>query len=902
MNTSVLVIGGGIAGIQASVDLGDMGFKVYLVEKTPAIGGRMAQLDKTFPTNDCAMCMLSPKLVEAGRHPNVKIITQANVEKVEGEAGDFKITILKTPRYIIEDKCTGCGDCAEVCPVERPSVYEQGLTKRKAVYRPFMQAIPNIFTISKNERPPCTTTCPINNNAQGYIALIRQRHFKEALQLIREKNPLPSVCGRVCTHPCETECNRRDVDESIAIRALKRFVADYGLSSGGEEITSVPRTKKKTVAIVGSGPAGLTAAYDLIKMGYGVTVFESLPVAGGMLAVGIPGYRLPKDILEREIEVIRKLGVEIKLNTPIGEDLTIDDLWHQGHKAIFLAVGAHRSLKLNIPGEDLDGVYHGVSFLRDVNLGKGVQAGKKVAVIGGGNVAIDSARTALRLGAIEVLILYRRSRQEMLAAEEEIEAAENEGAGIHYLTAPIRILGDDGKVTAIECVRMELGEPDASGRRRPVPIEGSEFTIEVDMVIPSIGQAPDLSFLPKDSKFKFGRGGTFEVDPVSLATNVPGVFAGGDAVSGPAIVVEAMAAGRRASNSIDRYLRGENLRTGREGEFMTTTHPPLDIAISKVEKKPRQKMPMLPVEQRVGNFEEVELGFTEDTAVAEANRCLDCGICSECLECVRACKAEAINHSQQEETIELNVGAIVLATGFDSYDTSLLKEYGYGKIRNVISAMEYERMISASGPTAGELKRPSDGKIPKRLAFIQCVGSRDVKHKPYCSTVCCMYATKEAILANEHYADLRVFIFYTDLRAVGKGFQEYIKRAKKEYGVTYIRSRPGKVTEDPQTTNPIIWYEETTTREIKSMEVDLVVLCQALTPSHSFVEIASKLQIALDEYGFVYVPDKLFHPLDSNTPGIVACGFCRSPQDIPSSIIQASGAAARVAELLSSGD
>ena len=901
MDRAVLVIGGGIAGIQASLDLGNMGFKVYLVEKTPAIGGRMAQLDKTFPTNDCAMCMLSPKLVEAGRHPNVEIITQANVEKIEGEAGDFKVTILKPPRYIVEDKCTGCGDCAEVCPVERPSVYEQGLAKRKAVYRPFIQAIPNIFTISKNERAPCTTTCPINNNAQGYIALIRQGKFKEALQLIREKNPLPSVCGRVCTRPCETECNRRDVDESIAIRALKRFVADYGLSIG-EEIMPVPRTKEEMVAIVGSGPAGLTAAYDLVKMGYGVTIFESLPVAGGMLAVGIPEYRLPKDILEREIEAIQKLGVEIKLNTHIGKGLTINALWSQGYKAIFMAVGAHRSLKLNIPGENLDGVYHGVSFLRDVNLGKRIKVGKKVAVIGGGNVAIDSARTALRLGAPEVFILYRRSRQEILATEEEIEGAENEGVDIHYLTAPIRILGNGGKVTAIECVRTELGEPDASGRRRPIPIEGSEFTIEADFVIPSIGQVPDPSFLPEGSKFQFGRDGTFEVDPVTLATNVPGVFAGGDAVSGPATVVEAMVAGRRVSNSIDRYLRGEDLRAGWEGEFMTTTHAPLDVDVLKVEKKPRQEVPTLPVEERVRNFKEIELGFTEDIALTEANRCLDCGICAECLECVKACKAEAIDHFQKEKTVELSVGAIILATGFDLYDTSPLQEYAYGKIKNVITAMEYERMLSASGPTAGELKRPSDGKIPERLVFIQCVGSRDVKHKPYCSAVCCMYATKEAILANEQYPDLRSFIFCTDLRVVGKGFQEYIIRAKKEYGVTYIRSRPGKITEDPQTANPIIWYEETTAREVKSKEVDLVVLSQALIPSHSFVEVAGKLHISLDEYGFVHIPDKLFHPLDAETPGIFACGFCRSPQDIPSSIIQASGAAARVAELISSGD
>jgi len=902
MSKSVLVIGGGIAGIQASLDLANMGFKVYLVEKSPTIGGRMAQLDKTFPTNDCSMCMLSPKLMEVQWHPNVEIITQANVEKIEGEAGLFKVTTVKTPRYIIETKCTGCGDCAEVCPVERPNSYEEGLEKRKAIYRPFVQAIPNIFTISKNLRPPCTTTCPINNNAQGYIALIRQSKFREALQLIRENNPLPSICGRVCTRPCEIECSRRDVDESIAIRALKRFVADYGAKNISEEITPAPRTRDEMVAIIGSGPAGLTAAYDLVRKGYGVTIFESLPIAGGMLAVGIPEYRLPKDVLWQEIENIRKLGVEIQLNTHIGKDLAIDNLWHQGYKAIFIAVGAHQSLKLNIPGEDLIGIFPGVSFLRDVNLGGKVHVGKKVAIIGGGNVAIDSARTALRLGAKEVFVIYRRSRQEILATEEEIEGAENEGVAIHYLSAPIRILGNKKKVTAIECVRMELGEPDSSGRKSPIPIEGSEFIVEADTVIPCIGQVPDLSFLPGGSKLRLMHGNKLEVEPISLATNVSGVFAGGDAVSGPATLIEAMAAGRRASSSIDRYLRGDGIMTGRPGEFMTTTHAPLDIDILKVDKKNRQEMPTIPVEKRVKDFREIETGFTENMALAEASRCLDCGICAECLECVNACKAQAIDHSQKEEAVELSVGAIVLATGFELYDPSPSTEYAYGKIKNVITALEYERMISASGPTGGELKRPSDGKIPKRVGFIQCVGSRDVKHKTYCSAVCCMYATKEAILANEHHPDSSSFIFCTDLRAVGKGFQEYISRAKRDYGVTYIRSRPGKISEDPQTTNLHILYEDTVTRDIKSLEVDLVVLSVALVPSHSFVSIASELKIDLDEYGFVRIKDKLLHPLDAKRPGIFACGLCRSPQDIPGSIIQASGVAAEVAEFINKGD
>jgi len=266
------------------------------------------------------------------------------------------------------------------------------------------------------------------------------------------------------------------------------------------------------------------------------------------------------------------------------------------------------------------------------------------------------------------------------------------------------------------------------------------------------------------------------------------------------------------------------------------------------------------------------------------------------------CQAGAIVLDQKEETIELNVGAIVLATGFDLYDISPLKEYGYGVVKNVITALQYERLICASGPTNGHLKRPSDEKVPKRLAFIQCVGSRDVRNNLYCSSVCCMHATKEAILANEHYSDLKSFIFYTDLRAVGKRFQEYVTRAKEQYNVSYIRSRPSKIVEDEQTSNPIIWYEETVSRKVKRMEVDMVVLCQALVPSRSHQEIAMVLGISLDDYGFIGIQDKLFHPVDTEIPGILACGFCQSPQDIPDSIVQASGVAARVAELLAGGD
>jgi len=471
---------------------------------------------------------------------------------------------------------------------------------------------------------PCEHTCPINVDAVGYTVLIAEGRFEEALNLIRQRNPLAAVCGRVCTHPCETKCRRGEVDEPIAIATLKRFAADYGAKHGVKTKVAVANPNGEKVAIVGSGPAGLSAAYHLARKGYKVTIFEALPFAGGMLAVGIPDYRLPRDVLQQDIDFIASLGVDIKTSTPIGKDLTLDQIQEQGYKAIFIAVGAHRGQRLGISGEDADGVYDGASLLRDINLGQEVRVGKRVAAIGGGNVAIDAARSALRLGADEVFIVYRRSREEMPADVQEIEEAEHEGVKITYLVAPTRIITGNGMVHALECQRMRLGEFDASGRRRPVPIEGSEFVLNVDTVIAAIGQSPDLSFLPPDSGFEITPGQTFVVHPVTLATNKPGIFAGGDTVTGPATVIEAMAAGEKAAISIDKYIRGKSMTEDR-------LYPPdervtIPRAAEELEEKQRIRMPTLPVKERFGSFSEVDLGYSEEKAVEEARRCLRCDL------------------------------------------------------------------------------------------------------------------------------------------------------------------------------------------------------------------------------------------------------------------------------------
>lgn len=470
---------------------------------------------------------------------------------------------------------------------------------------------------------PCQNSCPADVDVPRYIALIKERKFAEAAALIRSKNPFPAICGRVCDHPCESKCRRATFDEPVAIKSLKRFAADWEKKHGVSPVAEHKPPTGKRVAIVGAGPAGLSAAYYLALAGHKVTVFEALPVAGGMLAVGIPEYRLPKDILEWEIEVIKKAGVEIRTNTRIGEDIKLDELSSE-YDALFIAVGAHNEVKMDVPGEDFEGVMPAVAFLRDVALGKPVEVGKKVAVVGGGNAAIDAARTARRMGAEEVHILYRRLRADMPADAGEIEAAEEEGIHIHYLTAPTRIIGRDGKVAQIECVRMKLGEFDKSGRRRPIPVDASRTIVDIDTVIPAIGQAVDTSFIMPLSdtgeNLFTTKSGLLITDPDSLETNVPGIFAGGDCVTGPWSVVAAIGAGREAAYSIDRFLGGDAWIGAHAEIERCLVGEPIE------EECKRCPMPELPVSERARNFKEVELGFTEDMAVAEAARCFQCDV------------------------------------------------------------------------------------------------------------------------------------------------------------------------------------------------------------------------------------------------------------------------------------
>ncbi len=478
---------------------------------------------------------------------------------------------------------------------------------------------------------PCHYTCPVDQQASVYIALTARGEFEKAVDIIREDNPLPTVCGRVCHHPCESNCRAAEIGEPIAIRSIKRFLADWAIDNNYKpQLKAKTAEKNKKVAIVGSGPAGLAAGYYLQQKGIQVTIFESLSVPGGMLAIGIPEHRLPKDKLNFDIQNLLKSGITLKTNTTLGKDFSIQDLFDEGYDAVFIATGAHKSMMMKIPGEDTNGVYQGVKILKLAGLGKELPLGEKVGIVGGGNTAIDSARVAVRnKNTKKVYILYRRTRKEMPAYEEEIESAIEEGIDIRYLVLPKKVLSKDEKVTGVECLKMKLGEPDESGRRRPVPIEGSEFTLELDALISAISEQPDTSFLKPKDKIKTTKWNTLIVNEETCSTTQKGVFAGGDVVTGPNTVVDAIAMGKKAAKSISHYLEGKTYAAEYELSRPSRYIEPVELTEEEIENAERPEMPKLPKEKRQKNFNEVDLGFDKKTAIKEARRCLRCELETE---------------------------------------------------------------------------------------------------------------------------------------------------------------------------------------------------------------------------------------------------------------------------------
>lgn len=888
MKKPVLVVGGGIAGIQASLDLAENGVPVFLVEESASIGGRMAQLDKTFPTNDCSACILAPKVTSCFNHPLVRTFTWSSLKSVSGSEGSFRATVERRPRFVDESKCTGCAECSAVCPIEVDSEFDMGMGKRKAVFKPFAQAVPNKVAIDKRGTSPCKYNCPAMMDAHGYVALAGRGRYDEALAVVRRTTPFAGTLGRICLHNCESACSRRAVDDSLSLASIKRFIADKELASGkAPSIAAKPKRPEK-VAVIGAGPAGLNCAYALAREGLSVTVFEALDVGGGMLKVGIPDYRLDKAILRREIAIVESLGVEIRYGAKVGAGLTLADLKAQGCAAIFVGIGAHREQTLGVPGEGSEGVLSSVGFLRDLNLGRPVapKAGSRVLVVGGGNVAMDAARSALRLGC-EVTVVYRRTEAEMPANEWEIEHAREEGVRFAFLESPVAVVAEGGRTAGLACARNELGPPDASGRRSPVPVPGSEHVIPADFVIAAIGQTPEREALEAAGLSGFDRRGRVGSD--DMGTPIPGVFAGGDCRLGPATAIEAIADGNKAARAILNYLDGASLPLQPKVIGMT------DIAAvdtARLIRGRRAAMPMLSLARRRTSFEEVELGYDEATALAEANRCADCSICCDCRLCESACKAGAIDHAAAPETLELDVAAVVLATGF-SPSERVPDGYGYGHLPDVVTAMEYERILSASGPYAGHVARPSDHTPPRRIAFLQCAGSRDcVRGAEYCSSVCCMFAVKEAMITKEHLPSVEsIDIYYMDIRAHGKDFDRYVESAKAKYGIRFIPARASDVVPDGSGGLKVVFGRQDGGRGEE--RYDLVVLSAGLNPDGRTKALASGVGLKTDKYGFLWTDER--SPTLSSVPGFFACGAAAGPKDIPETVMEASAAAAGAA-------
>ena len=925
VHPDVLVVGGGIGGIHAALTLADAGKHVYLVEREPCIGGQMAKFDKTFPTLDCAACILTPKMVQVGQHPNIDLLSFSEVEQVSGYVGSFKVKVRRKARYINEDACTGCNLCVENCTWDGIlSEFDHGLGTRPVAYKPFPQAVPAFPVIDRAGTSRCTFSCPAGIKAHGYVSLIRKGEYEKAYNLVLDATPLVGSLGRACYAQCEAECTRAGLEGPLPIRRLKRFIADAHYDGGAPAAIKAAPPNGKQVAVVGSGPACLTAAWQLARNGYRVKIFEAAPEPGGMLRLAIPGYRLPASVVERDIGNVTALGVEIATGTRVGN---LEGLRREGYDAILVATGAPVSTRLGVPGEDLDGVVCGLEFLEAAKRGEtATLKGKRAVIVGGGNVAMDAARTAMRIGAAEelsepeeimvtdaartawrlgapeVTVAYRRGRAEMPAYPEEVEAAEQEGTRFSFQVAPVEVLGGEhGRVSGLRCVRTELGAPDASGRRRPEPVSGSEFVIPCEVVIAAIGLRPDAMTLAP--RLATAADGTIQADPGTLQTDVPYVFAAGDVVSGALDIAHAVGRGQRAAFMIDRWLQGAELDpagfdtklpVAGQADVLARQHP------ARGHLDPRA--PATRFAAAPADFAELEPPLTEAEARYGAERCLDCGVCSECGQCIAVCEADAIDLAMRDTEVELDVGAIIVATGYKPFDARRIPEYGYGKYPNVYTAPEVERLLNASGPTQGEIVLRNGGR-PRTVGIIHCVGSRDARYNSYCSRVCCMYSLKLAHLIKER-TGAEVYSFYIDMRTPGKGYEEFYEKVMRE-GVHLIRGRVAEVSDEadpPEAEGKLVLRaEDTLAGVVRQIPVDMVVLAVAMEPQADAEHMRRTLNISCGSEGFFTERHAKLAPVSTFTDGVFLAGACQGPKDIPDTVAQAGAAAAEALVLVDRG-
>lgn len=903
----VLVIGGGIAGQEAALTLANMEYKVLLVEKDYSIGGKMIQLSKVFPTLDCAACITTPKMSETARHGNITLMLSSEIDSISRNEKGFHLEITNNPRYVKPEACTGCQECEMACPEVRSDQYNLNLAGRKVAYIPFSLANPRIAVIDRQDASaPCIAACPGGVKPYGYISLVRNGQNEDAFHLHMEDIPIPGSLGRACYAPCQGECTRASLEAPVDIRRIKRFFAEDYYNKYPEAPTrSANNQTGKKIAVVGSGPAGLTAAYHLALKGHTVKIFEAAPEAGGMLKMTLPEYRLPNAVVNRDIQNITALGVELECNHPIDN---LSALKEEGFDAVFLGVGTHETSKLKIEGAELEGVVSCLDFLRESKIGKKTDlTGKNVMVIGGGNTAMDAARSAIRLGASKVSIVYRRSREEMPAWKVEIHEAEEEGAQLQLLRNPIKLLGENGHVSKALLIKMELGEPDASGRRSPVEVKGSEYEERVDMVIEAIGLQPTTSSFGKE--IGLNKNGTIQTDKNTLQTPIPWIFAGGDSVSGSSTIIEAAGQGKRAAFYMDKYLLGLDPAMYEFGDKLPAVDKKAILSRPGLTFKAPMDPKLRPVAERIRDFKDVELTFSPEEVLKSTGRCLDCSNCRECHQCVSACPAFAIDFAQKRKKVKAYVGAVIIASGFNLFKPEQIPQYNAPRLSNVVDSMQMDRLIAPTRPFNNVL-RPGDGKVPGNIAYVLCTGSRDsslgnyrtcgvaATNNPICSQICCMYSIKQAQLLMGALPMADITIYYIDIRAFGKGYDEFYQEAKS-MGVNFVKGKVARITEkETETGDVVLRVEDIETGQLKEFVHDMVVLSVGVMPEHGIVRSFKGQAPEIDPYHFIKQVDPLTSPSLTSVAGVFVAGTAAAPMDIPDSILSAGAAASEVAAYL----
>jgi heterodisulfide reductase subunit A len=685
---------------------------------------------------------------------------------------------------------------------------------------------------------------------------------------------------------------------------LKWFVADWAFahrdelpnmrdkSLVGTPFSHTPIPTGKKVAIIGAGPAGMTAALDLVRYGHSATVFDSLPIAGGMMRVGIPPHRLPYDRLDWEIQQIIDEGVEMRLSTRVDD---IPGLFDQGYEAVVIATGAHSAWKLSIPGTEHPDNWLSLDLLRRACLGEKLDlSGREIAVIGAGDVALDAARVSVRLGSPKVKIVCRGMR----ASFNEMDEAIKEGVEIIRNRVFKEVVIQLNQIVGIRCIEAKVGAI-VNGKRQVEEIPGTDHVIPCDLIIWAVGQQPDFTFLPSDTRIRKLSSMGIEADD-EMMTTMQGVFVAGDVRRGTTFfVVDAIGEGHHVARCIDRYLRGpEGIQEPPKLPIATFTKEEVaeKMEIGWAADNARTKTRTIPAEERENNFKEVDLAFTEEEAIAEAERCLRCGICSECLECLSACERGAINHDMKDSYLDLKVGTIVLATGFKDFDPSRIPELGYGQLENVLTSMEFERLINIGGPTNGRVTL-KNGQPPRRVAIVHCVGSRDAKYNEYCSRACCMYSLKLAQLVRD-YMDAEVYEIYRDMRSFGKDYEEFYNRTRKK-GVNFYHGRVKGI--EAQDGHLVVKWDEAFHGQPDHVEVDMVILSTGFEAQSDTAQVASLFGISRSPDGFFLEKHPKLAPVETTTEGIYLAGACQSPKDIPDSVAQAGGAAAAALSLLDQG-